>query len=153
MRAQLAAQGQGNAAFFVTPTPLNIVAWRIVVMDEQSYLEGFYSFLDSDRQILFDRFTHQPALIKELQDNWAAQRMAWFTHGFYSLREIKGQAVLTDLRMGQEPGYVFQFLLAQREGSAWREINPQAIGNRGDAAKALPWLWARIKGQDIPPPR
>ncbi len=153
VRAQLAAQGQGNAAFFVTPTPLNTVAWRIVVMDEQSYLEGFYSFLDSDRQIVFDRFTNQPSLIKELQDNWAAQRMAWFTHGFYSLREIKGQAVLTDLRMGQEPGYAFQFLLAQREGSAWREINPQAIGNRGDAAKALPWLWARIKGQDIPPPR
>lgn len=79
--------------------------------------------------------------------------MAWFTHGLYSLREVNGQAVLTDLRMGQEPLYVFQFALAQRDGSGWKAITPQAIGNRGDVAKALPWLWARIKGQDIAPPR
>jgi inner membrane protein len=148
-RAQL---GQG-AVFFVTPTPLNTVAWRIVVVGEKSYSEGFYSFLDADQKINFDSFPNEPSLINELKDNWAAQRMAWFTHGFYSLREIKGQAILTDLRMGQEPGYVFQFALAQRDGSAWKAIKPEAIGSRGDPSKALPWLWARIKGQDVPPPR
>ncbi|MFM7331624.1 MAG: metal-dependent hydrolase, partial [Brachymonas sp.] len=147
------AQLGESAKFFVTPTPLNTVAWRIVMMEEKSYSEGFYSFLDSDQTIVFDRFAHQPALINELKDNWAAQRMAWFTGGFYSLREVGGQAVLADLRMGQEPGYVFQFILAKREGSLWKAIDPQPVGNRGDAAKALPWLWARIKGQETPPPR
>jgi inner membrane protein len=157
VRAQLAAQGQekvqGSAKFFVTPTPLNTIAWRIVVMEGNGYSEGFYSFFDADRQIAFDRFTSQPALLNELKGNWAAERMAWFTDGFYSLREVKGEAILTDLRMGQEPSYVFQFALARWEGNAWREITPQARGNRGDAAKALPWLWARIQGQEIPPPR
>ena len=152
-RTQLAAQGQGSAAFFVTPTPLNTLAWRIVVMRDKSYAEGFYGFLDSDQTIAFDDFPHQPALINELKGKWAAERMAWFTHGFYALRESKGQAILSDLRMGQEPTYVFQFALAQRNGTGWQEIPPQAIGNRLDAAKALPWLWARIQGQDIPPPR
>ncbi len=153
--AQLAAQGQAGAKFFVTPTPLNTVAWRIVVMqgDGNGYSEGFYSFLDEDRKITFDRFPSQGALKPQLADNWALQRMAWFTHGFYALREDKGQAILSDLRMGQEPGYVFQFALAQREGASWKAITPQAVGNRADAAKALPWLWKRIKGQDIPPPR
>ncbi|MBS7806927.1 metal-dependent hydrolase [Variovorax sp. PCZ-1] len=153
VRAQLTAQGQGSAKFFVTPAPLNTIVWRVVVMGEQSYSEGFYSFTDKSGPIKLDSFAHQPALINELKGNWAAERMAWFTHGFYSLREVKGQAILTDLRMGQEPGYVFQFALAQREGSAWKTIQPEQIGNRGDAAKALPWLWARIKGQDVPPPR
>lgn len=147
------AQVGEYAIFFVTPTPFNTLAWRVVVKGENSYSEGFYAFLDSDRQINFDRFDHQPALINELKGNWAAERMAWFTKGFYSLREVKGEAILTDLRMGQEPGYVFQFALAQREGAAWKEITPMARGSRGDAAKALPWLWARIKGQDVPPPR
>jgi inner membrane protein len=147
------AQVGESAKLFATPTPLNTVAWRIVVMEEKSYSEGFYSFLDSDQTIVFDRFAHQPALMNELKDNWAAQRMAWFTQGFYNLREAGGQAVLADLRMGQEPSYVFQFKLAQREGSSWKAIDPQPAGSRGDAAKALPWLWARIKGQDIPPPR
>jgi inner membrane protein len=153
VRTQLAAQGQSSTKFFATPTPLNTIAWRVVVMEGNGYSEGFYSFFDSDQQIKFDSFPSQSALIDELKDNWAAQRMAWFTHGFYSLREVKGEAILTDLRMGQEPGYVFQFALAQREGTAWKDITPQARGNRGDAAKALPWLWTRIKGQDIPPPR
>ena len=149
VRAQLGA----GAIFFVTPTPLNTVAWRIVVKEENSYSEGFYSFFDADQKIAFERFAHQPALINDLTDNWAAKRMAWFTHGFYSLREVNGQAVLADLRMGQEPNYVFQFALAQREGNGWKPIQPQQVGNRGDAAKTLPWLWTRIKGQDRPPPR
>jgi inner membrane protein len=147
------AQVGESAKFLVTPTPLNTVAWRIVMMEEKSYSEGFYSFLDSDHTIAFDRFAHQPALINELKDNWAAQRMAWFTQGFYSLREVSGQTVLADLRMGQEPGYVFQFVLAKREGISWKAIDPLPAGNRGDAAKALPWLWARIQGKETPPPR
>ena len=153
--AQLSALGQGGAKFFVTPTPLNTVAWRIVVMqgDGKAYSEGFYSFLDDDRQIAFDRFPNDQTLMQRLGDNAAAQRMAWFTHGFYGLREEKGQVILSDLRMGQEPFYVFQFALAQREGEAWKAIAPQPLGNRGDAAQALPWLWKRIRGQETPPPR
>ena len=153
VRAQLASSGQSSAKFFATPAPLNTIAWRIVVMNEQSYSEGFYSFFDADRVIEFDKFAHQPQLKSELKDNWAVQRMAWFTHGFYSLREAKGQLLLADLRMGQEPNYVFQFALAQREGAGWKEMAPVQQGNRGDAAKALPWLWARIKGVEAPPPR
>jgi inner membrane protein len=147
------AQVGDSVPFFVTPTPLNTVAWRVVVMHGDKYSEGFYSFLDEDQKIQFDDFPSDSGVIKELKDNWAFQRMAWFTHGFYSLRQVKGQAILADLRMGQEPFYVFQFALAQREGKVWQAITPQTHGSRGDAAKALPWLWARIKGQDIAPPR
>lgn len=153
VHTQLAAQGQSNARFLVTPTPFNTIAWRIVVMRENGYFEGFHSLLDTDRTLRFDDFSSPSALIKELEGNWAAQRMAWFTHGFYSLRELNGQAILTDLRMGQEPNYVFQFALAQRQGKGWQTITPSALGVRGDPSKLLPWLWARIKGQDLPPPR
>jgi inner membrane protein len=153
VRAQLAGQGQGDAVFFATPAPLNTIVWRIVVMRGNAYSEGFYSFLDGDRKIQFDDFLHQPGLINELKDNWAVQRMAWFTQGFYSLREVKGQAVLTDLRMGQEPAYVFRFALAQREGNGWKTTMPLALGDRGDPGKLLPWLWSRINGQDVAPPR
>jgi inner membrane protein len=153
--AQQSALGQSGAAFFVTPTPLNTVAWRIVVMhaDGKAYSEGFYSFLDKDHQIAFDRFPNDQTLLPQLGQNGAAQRMAWFTHGFYGLREEKGQAILSDLRMGQEPFYVFRFAIAQREGEAWKTMTPQPMGNRGDAAQALPWLWKRIQGQKMAPPR
>jgi inner membrane protein len=153
VRAQLAQQGQSGAAFFVTPTPFNTVAWRIVVMRDDGHAEGFYSFFDADRHIEFDAFASQRALAPQLGNNPALRRMAWFTHGFYSLREVQGRAILADLRMGQEPGYVFQFALAQRDGALWNTIKPEPIGYRGDVARALPWLWARIKGHDVPPPR
>jgi len=153
VRAQLAQQGQSGAAFFVTPTPFNTVAWRIVVMRDDGHADGFYSFFDADRHIEFDAFASQRALAPQLGNNPALRRMAWFTHGFYSLREVQGRAILADLRMGQEPGYVFQFALAQRDGALWNTIKPEPIGYRGDVARALPWLWARIKGHDVPPPR
>jgi inner membrane protein len=153
VRAQLAQQGQSGAAFFVTPTPFNTVAWRIVVMRDDGHAEGFYSFFDADRHIEFNAFASQRALAPQLGNNPALRRMAWFTHGFYSLREVQGRAILADLRMGQEPGYVFQFALAQRDGALWKTIKPEPIGYRGDVARALPWLWARIKGHDVPPPR
>ena len=79
--------------------------------------------------------------------------MAWFTHGFYSLREVNNHLILADLRMGQEPGYAFQFVLAQKVGDAWKAITPKQTGSRGDATRLLPWLWARIKGQSLAPPR
>lgn len=153
VRNQLAQQGQSDATFFVTPTPFNTLAWRIVVMRDDGHAEGFYSFFDADRHIEFDTFASQAALAPQLSNNPALRRMAWFTHGFYSLREVQGRAILADLRMGQEPGYVFQFALAQRDGALWKTIQPEPVGYRGDVARALPWLWARIKGHDIPPPR
>lgn len=153
VRAQLAQQGHSGAAFFVTPTPFNTVAWRIVVMRDDGHAEGFYSFFDADRHIEFDTFASQRTLAPQLGDNPALQRMAWFTHGFYSLRDVDGRAILADLRMGQEPGYVFQFALARRDGARWQTIQPEPVGYRGDIARALPWLWARIKGHDVPPPR
>jgi inner membrane protein len=153
VRNQLTSQGHGNAKFFVTPTAFNTIAWRIVVMHDEGYAEGFYSFLDTDRKIQLDTFPSQKALKQELKGIWAVERMAWFTHGFYSLSAIKGQAILTDLRMGQEPAYMFQFALADRQNGGWQAIKPVAVGFRGDPSKLLPWLWARIKGQDVPPPR
>ena len=121
-------------------------------MRDDGHAEGFYSFFDADRHIEFDTFASQRALAPQLGNNPALLRMAWFTHGFYSLREVQGRAILADLRMGQEPGYVFQFALAQRDGALWKTIKPEPIGYRGDVARALPWLWARIKGHDVSPP-
>lgn len=153
VRAQLAREGRPNATFFVTPTPLNTLAWRVVVLRDQGYDEGFYGLLDAERRVAFDTFPSERALAAQLGDNPALRRMAAFTHGFYSLRVEDDRAILADLRMGQEPFYVFQFALARRSAAGWQTIAPEPVGSRGDAARALPWLWARIQGQAVPPPR
>jgi inner membrane protein len=94
------------------------------------------------------------AQLYELTKNiWAVQRMAWFTHGFFKMQEKDGKAILTDLRMGSEPNYVFSFELAQKQGSGWQQITPKQLGSRGNPRDQLAWLWQRMLGRDIPSPR
>ena len=158
----LAARGIKNAKFLVTPASLNTVLWRVVVMVPGGYEEGFYSLLDADRRIKFDTFPSSDKLRNDLTAIPNVQRMATFTHGFFSLKQQSGQAVLSDLRMGQEPHYIFSFALAeQRAGSVgtaggignWQTITPGNVGTRGNTGELLSWLWPRMLGQPLPPPR
>ncbi len=150
----LQAHGVRAERMLVTPTPFNTVLWRVLAMDAdgRGYHEGFYSLADRGRPPKFDRFERDTALHAELAQVWAVARMKRFSHGFYRMREVDGRALIADLRMGQEPDYVFEFAVAAR-GSPWQPIRPVAVGSRGDARAGLAWLWRRLQGEDLPPPR
>jgi len=152
-QAALAAQGRPAQQLLVTPAPFNTVLWRIVAMREDGYEEGFYSLLDGERSLRLDRFPTDRALERALSDVWAVQRMTWFSRGFYKVHARDGEAFLADLRMGQEPFYVFEFRIARREGDRWLAVPPENAGGRGDVSAALAWLPRRMLGEDLPPPR
>lgn len=110
--------------------------------------------LDQPGTIRFDRFESDRSLFDSLRGNWGLERMAWFSHGFFRVVQRDNQATIADLRMGQEPAYVFEFAIA--EGSpnpGWREINYRAVGDRGDIDALLSRLGPRIAGSGLPPPR
>lgn len=139
---------------FATPSPLNTVLWRVVGMQKDGYVEGFYSMLDADKTVRFDTFPHDSALYEKTKALWAVDRMAWFTDGFFRIKERDGKVTLADLRMGQEPNYVFEFAVAERRGERFAEVRPtMAVGQRGDPSAGLAWIWQRLKGNVIPPPR
>ncbi len=152
--AQRALEGRPVQALLVTPTPFNTVLWRVLAMrPDGSYEEGFHSLADGGRPMRFERFGTQP-VSREVQAFPAVQRLVDFSHGFARVRSSGGQAWVTDLRMGQEPNYTFNFLIARRDaGAAWNAVTPQNQGSRGDARKGLAWLWQRMWGRDVPPPR
>ncbi len=143
----LAAQGVDVQQVLVTPAPFNTLLWRIVaITPDDRYLEGFRSLLDGDRAVRldpFDRGTPPPA---PLAERWHLQRMMWFTQGFYKLRSAGDAVVITDLRMGQEPQYVFSFKIPPTG-------LPQSVGGRLDIERGLRWLGPRMFGADLPPPR
>jgi inner membrane protein len=153
VKESLATTGIATDKVLVTPTPFNTVLWRVVVMRGDHYQEGFYSLLDRERKIRFDAFPNDVALYRQLRDEWAVARMAWFTKGFFALRERDGRAILTDLRMGQEPDYVFSFVLAQRQSPTFAAVPAESVGRRGDVGAGLAWVWTRLQGYDVPPPR
>jgi len=62
--------------------------------------------------------------------------------------------MITDLRMGQESGYNFNFLVAERVGTGLAAVEPtRQMGQRLDLDRGLTWLWLRMWGQRLPPPR
>jgi inner membrane protein len=152
-RQTIAAQGIHAERVLVTPTAFNTVAWRVVVMQREHYLEGFYSLLDRERSIAFDRFDRGAALADELRGTDALQRIVAFSKGFYALKQEGRQVLLSDLRMGQEPAYIFTFAIAERASPPQALATPVQVGGRPDAGALLPWLWRRIQGEAIPPPR
>jgi len=131
----------------VTPAPLNTLLWRIVVLTDTGYAEGFYSLLDDSEQISFSQFVRDEQLKQHYAGLKPVQQLAWFSRGFYSLQQQGEQLLLTDLRMGQEGSYAFQFVVDVSD-----VIPPQQLPMRRDMAAALPWLWQRIQGNPLPSP-
>lgn len=175
-RHTLQAQGLRADHLLVTPTPFNTLLWRVVAVDAagSTYREGFYSLLDAPvatpaERIAFDRFERGNALAAELGGSDGVRRIQAFSKGLWAMRQdADGRVRISDLRMGQEPGYVFAFAVARRPvGDAGDAANAsstlpqkatplvpaQAVGGRGDAGRALPWLWRRLLGERLPPPR
>ena len=153
-RASLAAQGIGVERLLVTPTAFNSLLWRVVAVDGDRFHEGFYSLLDESPRVAFDRFGRGGALEAELKDVDGVRRIAAFSRGFYKLSAGDGgQVLVTDLRMGQEPTYVFSFAVAERHSAPVVLTPPRRVGARIDLERGLPWLWRRLSGEAVAPPR
>jgi inner membrane protein len=174
----LAATPLADARTLVTPTPFNTLLWRVVVMDDGGYHEGYYSVLDESPQVRLTRHASNVRLLEPLRDDWAVRRLAWFSKGFYGVSEAPAGAriadgsastmgqllglvetataaeammepggvpvVMTDLRMGQTPWFVFSFVVAERDGTRVSAVPSRQVPSQRPPATALPWLWARI---------
>ncbi len=151
----LRAQGIVAERVLVTPTAFNTLLWRVVAVSGAHYHEGFYSMLDKESRITaFERFDRGDALMPALQGIDGVRRIAAFSKGFYKLQEVGGQARIVDLRMGQEPTYSFSFVVAERQQGAWMPVAaPTNAGGRPDVRRGLQWIWQRMRGQLLPPPR
>ena len=149
----LAAQGIRAERVLVTPAPLQTLLWRVVAVSGNDVHEGFRSLLDAGETMRFDRFERGLPLREALRGHPPVERMVWFTHGFWALRQEGARVVLADLRMGQEPDYVFRFVVGRSASPVVPVAPPESVGGRGDAAAGLRWLWARMWGAEVPPPR
>lgn len=136
----LAAAGLEYTAIFSTPAPLNSVLWRVVVLTDQGYAEGFDSLLIDEGDIAFSSYSSDRAALAEAGDIWAVQRLCWFANDFVRADVVDGRLVITDLRMGQEPQYVFRHAVAEYGNPHWKPIPPQRMAvvfDRRDLGKVF----------------
>ena len=151
-RESLRAQGLPAQHLMVTPTPFNSVLWRVVAMDGEQFHEGYYSFMDGDRAIRFVAHARGGALAAENAQHPQLQRLSRFTDGFFKIQSDNGRLVVTDLRMGQEPAYVFSFDIGPALVAGQTHEPAKQQVRRMDVGVGLKWLGQRLLGRDVPPP-
>ena len=139
----LAARDLRGAPVFIVPTPFNTVLWRIVVQTEEGYLEGFDSLLVDEDQLDFTAYAFDRDLLEAAGNVWAVSRLRWFSRDFVKAAVANDRLIITDLRMGQEPIYVFSHVAAARGNPHWQptptELIPVSIDER-----ALLDAWTRM---------
>jgi len=82
-RNSLQQQNIASTDVLTTPSPFNSLLWRILVVNDEHYYEGFYSVLDDDVSISFEQHPRKLELIEPLSTSWPVQRLHWFTKNFY----------------------------------------------------------------------
>ena len=175
-----------SARALVTPAPFNTLLWRVVVMDDEGYHEGYYSLLDDRPTVRLARHASETRLVESLREDWTVRRLAWFSKGFYAVRQApadtrvaQGSAstlgqllglvdtasaadpghgseagapiVMTDLRMGQTPWFVFSFVVAEHGVAGVTPVPARQVPSQRPPPAVLPWLWRRIwQEQEVP---
>jgi inner membrane protein len=121
--------------YFTVPTPFNTLLWRIVAMTPEGYYEGFYSLMKPMSPINFKFIKIDPTMQTIASTHDAYKKLNWFSHGFLKTEVIDDQLIISDLRMGLEPDYVFRFAISDKKSGEWRPITPLKIGTRYDRSK------------------
>src|SRR5690554_1765451 len=57
----------------VTPTPFNILLWRLLVMTPEGYAEGYYSLLDDESTVTFNIYPRNESLYQAVRGNWEVE--------------------------------------------------------------------------------
>jgi inner membrane protein len=142
-RRALDAQGLAGTSVLSTPGPFQSLLWRVLAVDEGHYYEGFYSLLDGDAPLRFARVPRRLDLLAPLVQDWPVQRLQWFSKGFYAASLRERDVVITDLRMGMEPGYIFRFKVGTLGNPHALSVPVERLPAVRDWSR-LGWVWARI---------
>ena len=140
-----------QAALLVTPSAFNTLLWRLVAVSDTHYYEGWYSLVANEPQAIRWRAVPRDAkLYNELKGHPSVARLARFSDGFFQLERIDNTVVMTDLRMGQEPAYVFRFKIGSL-GPGGELMGPveKTPVTRPPLRQGLAWLWQRLRGETV----
>lgn len=139
----LQERGISDANYVSTPAPLNTLLWRIIVMSEEQYYEGYASVFDDPEDVSLTAYSSSPELLNDISSVWGVERLQWFTKGFYSIRQQEDKVILSDLRMGVECSYAFNFVVGEKNDTGVESGNFEKITMRPDMSKVA-LIWDRI---------
>ena len=140
----LTAMGLPDAPRFSVPMPFNTLLWRVVAMTPEGYVEAERSLVADRGPMRFRAQRSDVAALRAVADFDRVARLRWFNHGFMKAEECKGRLIVSDLRMGLEPDYIFNFVVAERNSPRWRAVPVEQLDWPWNAAGRLRDVWDRI---------
>ncbi len=143
MEEKLNEQGVPYSQFISSPAPFTTLLWRTVGIHNDQYFETYYSLFDGDAPLSVNFYPRNLSLMKGIGEHSPVVKLKSFTKGYFAMADINGSVTMTDLRMGSEPDYVFQFKVAEYNNTLARPIVAQRFQTTRDWGR-LPWLWKRI---------
>ncbi len=142
-RDALASLQLQDARIFSTPMPFNTLLWKVVVLTDDGYLEGLDSLLVDEGELRLVSHPSDTNALREASDIWAVARLRWFAQDFVKARVDGDTLIVSDLRMGYEPTYVFSHAVARRGNPQWKAI-PTALIPGAFEKRDLALVWERI---------
>ncbi|MDH5358249.1 MAG: metal-dependent hydrolase [Gammaproteobacteria bacterium] len=148
-RTALAKHNIAYNNILVGATPFNSLLWRVLVIDDEHYYQGFRSVFDPSDDFNFSQYDRHSDLKTPVENLASFERLDWFTHGFYAMQQHDSRIIATDLRMGIEPIYFFRFQLAEvNNDNSVTPFPSQRIRSQSWSLKNLGWLWQRVWDPD-----
>lgn len=155
MLGVLLAEGIAPEQLVVTPAPLQTVLWRGVAIDGDQVRELFWTPFDH-QPVPSQRFERGADLLQlaERRGLVAVRDLMRLAGGCCKAARSGDRLLVSDLRMGQEPHYVFTFQVGEWRDGELRELQPTLrAGSRIEIGAGLRWLWPRMWGTPVPTPR
>ncbi len=133
---------------FAIAAPFNTVLWKVIGLEDDRYHNVYLSLFDGEKDVRIYTHPRHPELVAGLGDVDAFRKLEWFSRGYYRAELEEGRIVVSDLRMGLTPSYVFRFALAEHGEEAVTVIPPQPASRRtATIGQDLDWLVQRFWGE------
>lgn len=149
-------QGIEVVSYMTTPTILNNVLWSGVAETDTSFWYGMYSFYDVNKEFkMKELLKSTPDSTEFLRKDMTLQKLIWFSHGFYDLRQQEDNKwSYFDLRFGtfrakkSDPDeYVFKFNLKREVDGKFILVDQGDRPRDANIGEAVSLLWNRVWGR------
>ena len=105
--------------------------------------ETFFSIFDGNTPLLVNYYPRNLELRRGLEHHPPIVKLQWFTRGYYALSEVGNDILVTDLRMGSAPHYVFRFKVGEAGNPHSQPVKAERLETTRDWHQLIS-IWNRI---------
>lgn len=143
----LADAGVVPDRLMASPTPFNTLFWKAIAVDGERYINLYIPVFGSREAVTAYVHPRGTERLNCLEGSEALAKLAAFSDGFFRIDVEDGDVVVSDLRMGMTPNYVFRFAVAQETADGLTPMAPERRETVRSTDGDTEWLLANLSGE------